>query len=376
MSFLSSPQRRIVLREGDEERRRLERLADQGDAVAAAKLRSMAERMSPPPPGPNFNHIKFKNVSFTMPISYYDTPGRQILFIRRGGWGTFFFPPRRPQDRTLANDPVTELLVAADYVPKDFLFDGTSLVNYYPGRRNKFHYLVKVSVPPRPGVMEHPPLNVVLRWGDTHSVWENHNRDNPAAIYLFDYVRDNQINTLNITAISRVYGNPPVQPRQTQSESREVNCYLWLLGETTLPAPHSGSFLPASPAEVLPPNQWTPPRVSWDLMLSGKYPFVHLPEGVVENQRIRSILEKVLTPQGLADINAWEDLVASCGLRAKLFIMDRHGERYEVKDVLMDYGGETGRLLVRHIGPKGDMQVDIHKAHGYFLPVVVYKPIR
>lgn len=145
-----------------------------------------------------------------------------------------------------------------------------------------------------------------------------------------------------------------------------------------LPAARGDSMLPALPAQSLAPGQWLPPRVSWDLMLSPKtQQFVYLPDGVQENTRITTTLGGLLTRSGIASANAWEDLLAACGTRARLFVIDRWGERYEVREVLFDYGGETGRLVVRHVGARGrqgDLEIDIHKAVGYMLPVVVYKP--
>lgn len=149
--------------------------------------------------------------------------------------------------------------------------------------------------------------------------------------------------------------------------------------EAQLPSPRRESLLPALPPQALPVGQWTPPRVSWELMTSGRQPFVYMPESAYEHPPVTTALERVLTRAGVVDINRWEDLIAACGHRAKVFVIDRSGERYEVRDVLPDYGGETGRILVRHVGPRsrvGDLEIDIHKAFGQMLPVVVYKPTR
>lgn len=136
--------------------------------------------------------------------------------------------------------------------------------------------------------------------------------------------------------------------------------------------------LPAIPTTTLPRHEWRPPRVSFDLMLSGKAPFTYLPEGAYEHQPLTAALGRLLTRQGIADVNAWEDLLAQCGsTRAKLYVVDRAGERYQVVGVEFDFGGDTGQLLVRHLGPKsrgGDFRVDIHQAFGKMLPVVVYSP--
>lgn len=146
-----------------------------------------------------------------------------------------------------------------------------------------------------------------------------------------------------------------------------------------VPLPRGGDNLPAIPGEKLPTHEWRPPRVSWDLMLSGRAPFVYLPEGVSERPKITEKLAALLTRRGIADVNAWEDLHAACGTGARLWVVDRSGERWEVLGVDFDYGSETGRLRVRHLGPRsreGELLIDIHQAFGRMLPVVVYKPTR
>jgi len=140
-----------------------------------------------------------------------------------------------------------------------------------------------------------------------------------------------------------------------------------------LPAPRD-SLLPAVPAQVLPRNVWSPPRVSWDLMTSGRQPLVYLPEGVPEKPGVRTALEQVMTREGLASVDAWERLLVEVGNRGKLFVVDRNGERWQVLDVVAYYGGDSGYLRVRHIGRLGDRSVDIHEVYGRAIPVVVYKP--
>lgn len=133
----------------------------------------------------------------------------------------------------------------------------------------------------------------------------------------------------------------------------------------------------AFPQEKLPKNEWRAPRVSFDLQLSGRAPFIYMPEGTYEHPPVTRALGKVLTRRGMADPQAWEDLLAACGTRARVFLNDRRGERWELRGIDIDYGGETGKLIVRHLGPRsreGDIGIDLHRAYGHFLPVVVYKP--
>ncbi len=145
-----------------------------------------------------------------------------------------------------------------------------------------------------------------------------------------------------------------------------------------IPLARTSDNLPAIPTTTLPRHEWRPPRVSFDLMLSGKAPFAYLPEGAYEHPPLTAALGNLLTRRGIADVNAWEDLLAQCGsTRAKLYVVDRAGERYQVVGVEFDFGGDTGQLLVRHLGAKsrgGDFRVDIHQAFGKMLPVVVYSP--
>jgi hypothetical protein len=84
-----------------------------------------------------------------------------------------------------------------------------------------------------------------------------------------------------------------------------------------------------------------------------------------------------MSRQGIADVNAWERLFLKAkAADADLFVVDRSGERWHVRDVLVDFGGETGRLRVLHFGARsrdGETTVDIHKAFGYMIPTVVYR---
>lgn len=145
-------------------------------------------------------------------------------------------------------------------------------------------------------------------------------------------------------------------------------------------------FVPGVPATEafvpfqVPEHAHTPPRVQFELLAQGQQPFVYMPPGTVERPAItRALYELLASGYGMATPAAWEDLLAAVGQSAKLFVIDGYGERWEVRDVLFDYGGETGELILRHLGRRsreGDFVVDLQEAYGRMLPVVVYKPPR
>jgi hypothetical protein len=93
--------------------------------------------------------------------------------------------------------------------------------------------------------------------------------------------------------------------------------------------------------------------------------------------RVVESLAKLITVHGLADINAWYDLDAFLGNSADLYVMDRYGERYKVVDVLHDPGGETGELVLMHLGRKSRggkrLYIDIWDAYKKMIPFVVYR---
>lgn len=144
-------------------------------------------------------------------------------------------------------------------------------------------------------------------------------------------------------------------------------------------------LLPASAEAFLPmpapKTMTTPPRglVFADLA-SGEAPLIYQPEGTYEKPAITQALQSMLTVgpvMGITNPNTWEDLLAAAGAgTADVFVVDRRGERYKVIDVLFDFGGESGELRLRHLGRRsrqGDLYVDLERAFGYMIPIVVYK---
>lgn len=200
MNNPSSPQRRLFC-EGDDERRRLEKLAAQGDAEAIAKLQATMRRTISSAnqgffeEGPDFSGVEFHNMSLRIPIMYYYHPSPIITFR---GYGT--------------NDPVRQLLTAAERIPAGA--DHINLRPYYPTRENGFYYLLRVEIS-----VEAPGGNVnrsiILRWGDTHTIWLAHNGDNPAAVALFNRISSDDIRVLNITGLALATGRPPITTNRT-----------------------------------------------------------------------------------------------------------------------------------------------------------------
>lgn len=146
--------------------------------------------------------------------------------------------------------------------------------------------------------------------------------------------------------------------------------------EPLLPAT-AEAFLPM-PA---PKTMTTPPRgLVFSDLASGEAPLIYQPEGTYEKPAITEALQSMLTVgpvMGITNPNTWEDLLAAAGAgTADVFVVDRRGERYKVIDVLFDFGGETGELRLRHLGRRsrqGDLYVDLERAFGYMIPIVVYK---
>ena len=113
-------------------------------------------------------------------------------------------------------------------------------------------------------------------------------------------------------------------------------------------------------------------------MLSGNFSLIRVPQGHswVAKPNVARDMTKLMTRSGLANPQHWYDLFASCGVSASLYVMDGHGERYKVLDVEIDPGGETGELVLQHLGRRsrhGSMRVDIQDGYGKMLPFVVYK---
>jgi hypothetical protein len=138
-------------------------------------------------------------------------------------------------------------------------------------------------------------------------------------------------------------------------------------------------FLPARlQTPGLPPR-----RHSFELMASGQAPLIFLPAGhsptslALATDRLGSMLARPAQDGGLADPDAWENLLAAVGGDAKVYAVDRNGERWEVLRVNWDPGGYTGEINVRHQGrhSRGGRThwLDLEQFYGQMLPVVVYK---
>ena len=143
------------------------------------------------------------------------------------------------------------------------------------------------------------------------------------------------------------------------------------------PNPEPAKHLPA------PVHAALPRRSSFELLVTGRAPLVYLPDGVDEVPQARAAMLSLLTKPplegGLATPDAWEDLLATLGRRARVFVVTRDGERWEVLDVEFDPGGYTGQLRVRHQGRlarAGERLVDLQDAYGYMIPIVEYRPVR
>lgn len=137
-------------------------------------------------------------------------------------------------------------------------------------------------------------------------------------------------------------------------------------------------YLPAAtrPGD-LPSRGGPPPRTSWELLTSGGAPLAYLPESSYERPAVTAALQVMYgDPRQFANMEAWENLLSAAGTAAAVYVYDRHGERYKVLRVDPYPGGESGELVVQHVGPRGTTRVDIHRAFGYILPVVAYKPTR
>lgn len=149
-----------------------------------------------------------------------------------------------------------------------------------------------------------------------------------------------------------------------------------------LPAEEPGKAFVAVP---IPAAQHAPPRgLSLESLVRGELPLVYLPHGAYENEAVSEALYGLLRAHpavGLSSPDAWDRLLAAVGHRAKVYVVDGRGERWLVADVFFDRGGETGELLVEHLGPEGKRRVPLlgsygaerGYAHPWLIPVVVYK---
>lgn len=172
------------------------------------------------------------------------------------------------------------------------------------------------------------------------------------------------------------------QERRPPPESR-----AWA-NNPELPSRREGSLPAPVPAGVRHP----PRGLSFEALVKGEAPLSYLPEGARERPQVTRALQAMLAlypgDHPLAGIprmatpDAWEDLLAAAGLAADVYVVDRNGGLWKVKEVLFDPGrGETGRLVLRHQGPlarHGDRTVDLWHVVGnrLLVPIVQYKPVK
>lgn len=154
-----------------------------------------------------------------------------------------------------------------------------------------------------------------------------------------------------------------------------------------LPAPLDPEEEPQLPGPLqtpAPAGLTTPPRgLDFMALAHGEQPTIYLTEGAREKPEITRAMHHLATAHplaGVANPDAWEDLLAAAGRSATVYVVDRAGERWGVMEVLWDPGGETGQLRLRHLGPRSrggqSLLVDLQEAFGYMIPVVVYKSPR
>lgn len=180
------------------------------------------------------------------------------------------------------------------------------------------------------------------------------------------------------------------------------NPYYWSNpDDRQLPAIIQGDQFPVQPyvnpeaaaENYFVPAVWQPPvfavsgvppktAANFALLSKGLAPFIIMPVGTYEKERITQAMHFLL--HNLSLPMAWEGVwVAIGGIpghggangTAELYVVDRRNERYQVIDVDLDYGGETGRLVLRHIGRRSRerIEIDIEHAFSYMLPIVMYK---
>lgn len=149
--------------------------------------------------------------------------------------------------------------------------------------------------------------------------------------------------------------------------------------------PQGTYFLPGAPAErslVLfrtPARTYYPPKkLDFRLLATGKLPLVYVPE--YRRPRKDVTLAHVHLLRNLRDPDAWDRMLAICGItNARLWVVDRRGERYRVVGLEYDYGGESGQLKLQPTGKasRGGVLkwVDIEDGYGYMIPIVTYPPV-
>ena len=145
-----------------------------------------------------------------------------------------------------------------------------------------------------------------------------------------------------------------------------------------VPLPHGSLLATSAIVSEIKSDEPLIPRATFELMLSGRFPLIRIPEGkawILKPKIVQNFLQ-LMTQTNLLDPQKWYDLLASCSLSANLYVMDRYGERYKVIDVEIDPGGETGVLVLQHLGRRnrqGYFKVDIQDGYGNMLPFIVYK---
>lgn len=129
-----------------------------------------------------------------------------------------------------------------------------------------------------------------------------------------------------------------------------------------------------------PSGMYYPPaKLDFARLARGELPLVYTSgdaQPVAQVQAALSALVFSPAERGLVNPRAWDDLLAAAGRRAGVWVVDRSGERWQVLEVLFDPGGETGQLVLRHLGRRarqGELLVDLQDAYGFMIPVVVYK---
>lgn len=117
--------------------------------------------------------------------------------------------------------------------------------------------------------------------------------------------------------------------------------------------------------------------LKFNLLREGRHPFIIAAEDREESPEITSALFDLFA--NFNDADYWEKLFIQTSSRnAELFVIDRRNERYRVKEVEIDVGGETGVLVLQHLGKRGRggklIRIDIEEGANHMMPVVVYKP--
>lgn len=161
-----------------------------------------------------------------------------------------------------------------------------------------------------------------------------------------------------------------------------------------LPGPQipKGEYLisSASPTEALVPY-FPPERIDvlpksaadFELLLAGNLPLIIAdPSNQPKPELVETFFELM---HSLGSAQSWMRLYERAGLirggkgvnNTDLYVVDRHGQRYLVLDVELDWGGETGYLSLRPVGKKGRggkvINIDIEDAYGYMVPVLLMR---